>query len=89
MSSQAPPASEDRSSLDAAAVAVASVAIVVAMIGLAYRPALVTPLAIILALIAGGMSVRRRTFAAAAVTIAGLAWFVGMTIALFANTRLF
>jgi hypothetical protein len=72
-----------------AGVVFAAASIVVAAIGLAFRPALLTPLAVILALISAGLSGRRRTLAAAAVVIAGLAWFVGMTIALFTDTPLY
>jgi hypothetical protein len=76
-----------RPAVDAASVAVASAAIVLSVIGLAYRPGLLTPAAAALALAAAGMSVRWRAFAAAAVAIAGLAWLVGMTIAVLAETR--
>jgi hypothetical protein len=78
-----------RPAVDAAAVVVSSVAIVVAVIGLAYRPALLTPAAAVLALAAAGMSARWRVFAAAAVTVAGLAWLIGMTIAVLTDTQLY
>jgi hypothetical protein len=78
-----------RPRVDALAVVVASVAIVVALIGLDFRPALLTPIAVVLALVSAGMSARWRTLSAAAVAIAGLAWLAGMTIAVLTKHPLY
>jgi hypothetical protein len=62
---------------------------VIAVVGLAYRPALLTPAAAVLALAAGGMSSRWRVFVSVAVAVAGLAWLAGMTIAVLTDTQLY
>jgi hypothetical protein len=74
---------------DAVAVCVASVAIVVALVGVAFRPVLLTPVAAILGLASVLMSARWRTLSAAAVAIAGLAWVAGMTVAVLTKHPLF
>lgn len=71
-----------------ASVVVASVSIVLALIGIGVRPALLTPIAAVLALAAALISDRRRNFAAAAVGVAGLAWLVGMTIAVLTGNQI-
>jgi hypothetical protein len=78
-----------RPAVDAASLAVASVAIALAVVGLAYLPALLTPAAGILGLIAAGLSPRWRLFAGAAVAVAALAWVAGMTIAVVTGDRLY
>ncbi len=72
-----------------ASVVVASVAILIALAGVAYRPALLTPIAAVLALAAALMGGRRRGFAGAAVAVAGIAWLAGMTIAVLTENTLF
>jgi hypothetical protein len=58
-------------------------------IALVRQPALLAPTAILLALVAARMTVVHRRLAAVAVTVAGLAFLVGMSIAVWADVSLF
>lgn len=66
----------------------ASAAIFVALIALAYRPARVAPAAIFVALVAGGMSRRWTTLAGIAVGVAAFCWLAGMAIAVVTSNPL-
>jgi hypothetical protein len=75
--------------VDTVAGLIAAAAIALAVVGLATMPARLTPLAILLALLAAAMSARWRTLAGVATAVAGLAWVVGMTIAVLTERPLF
>lgn len=74
---------------EAVAGLLASFAIFASMLALAYRPARITPVAIVLALVAARMTVAHRRLAAFAVGFAAACWFVGMTIAVITRNPLF
>jgi hypothetical protein len=59
----------------------ASLALFVSLIGIAYRPVRLIPGAVIVALIAIGMGGRHQRLAAFALAVTAIAWVVGMTIA--------
>ncbi|HET7043214.1 MAG TPA: hypothetical protein VFI37_00060 [Gaiellaceae bacterium] len=59
----------------------ASAAIFVSLVALAYRPARLAPAAILLALIAAGMSRRWTGLAGIAAAVAAFCWLCGMAIA--------
>ena len=59
----------------------ASLSIAASCIGVAYRPLRIIPLAILLALIAVGIGGRHARLAAAAAAIGGLAFALGMAVA--------
>jgi hypothetical protein len=59
----------------------ASLALFVSLIGIAYRPVRLIPGAVIVALVAMGMGGRHQRLAAFAVAVTAIAWVVGMTIA--------
>jgi hypothetical protein len=63
----------------------AAIAMFVSLIGIAYRPARVIPVAIIVALVALGMGGRHVRLAWFALAVCGIAWLVGMTIAVAVN----
>lgn len=81
-----PPASPVR---DAFGILLVALAIAVAIVGIAFRPAILTPCSVVLALASVIASARWRQYAAVAVVVAGLAWFAGMTIALFTQHPLY
>ena len=58
-------------------------------IALVRQPGLLAPTAILLALVATRMTEAHRRLAAAAVLVAGLAFLVGMSIAVWADSPLF
>jgi hypothetical protein len=76
-------------SVDAVAGLLATAAIVVGVVALAYRPARLAPAAILISLIAATMSTRWRTLASVAVIVSALGFFVGMTIAVVTDSPLF
>ena len=59
----------------------ASLALFVSLIGIAYRPVRLIPGAVIVGLIAIGMGGRHQRLAAFALAVTAIAWVVGMTIA--------
>lgn len=79
----------ENSAVEAVAGLLAVAAIVVALVGIAYRPARLTPAAIVVSLIAAGMTTRWRTLAATAAVVSGLAWLIGMSIAVITSHPLF
>lgn len=66
---------------DVVAGYLASLAIFAGLVGIAWHPLRLTPLAMVLALGAAAMSARRRGLAFAAVMIAAVCFFLGMTVA--------
>jgi hypothetical protein len=80
---------EEHPSVDSIAGLLATGAIVLGIIALAYRPARMGPVAILIALVAATMSLRWRKLAAVAMAVAILGWFVGMTIAVLTEHPLF
>ena len=75
------PESRQQTAIDAVAGLLATAAIAIAVIGVAYRPARLTPVAILLGLVAARMSYRWRVLAGVAVATGAVAWVIGMTIA--------
>jgi hypothetical protein len=63
----------------------AATAMFVSLIGIAYRPARVVPVAVVVALVALGMGGRHERLAWLALAVAGISWLVGMTIAIAVN----
>jgi len=58
-----------------------AIAIFVSIIAVAWHPLRLSPLAMLLALVATGMAGRKRTLTFAAVVIAAVCFFFGMTVA--------
>jgi hypothetical protein len=67
----------------------AATAMFVSLIGIAYRPARVVPVAVVVALVALGMGGRHERLAWFALAVAGVAWLVGMTVAITVNHPIF
>ena len=67
----------------------ATLAIFVSLIGIAHRPARLIPPAIVVALIALAMGGRHQRLAVFALIVCGVAWLVGMTVAVSVNHPLF
>jgi hypothetical protein len=59
----------------------ATAAIFIALIGIAYRPVRIIPAAVVLALIAVGMGTRSRGLGIAAVAVTAVSFVAGMTAA--------
>ena len=66
---------------EAVAGFLAAAAIFVSLMGVAYRPARLVPVAILLALVAAGIGGRSARLAAFAVGVSALAFSVGMALA--------
>jgi hypothetical protein len=83
--------SEDpnRTGRDSLAIALSALAIAAGGVGIAILPGLLTPAAVVLALAGLLTSDYARAFASAAAVFAGIAWFIGMTLALFTHHSLF
>lgn len=81
MTERAAKPTDENSAVEAVAGLLAVAAVVIAVVGIAYRPARLTPAAIVITLIAAAMTTRWRTLAATAAVISGFAWLIGMTIA--------
>lgn len=89
MTEQTAQPADQHPSVDAVAGLLAAAAIVIAVVALAYRPARIAPAAVVISLIAAAMSTRWRTLASIAVIVSGLAWFIGMTIAVLTDSPIF
>ena len=74
---------------EAVAGLMASASIFVSLLALVYRPFRVTPVTILLALIAVAIGGRHNRLAIAAVVVGTACWFVGMTIAILLERPLF
>ena len=75
--------------VEALAGLLAAGAIALAAVAVAYRPGRLAPVAIILALISAVMTPRWSRLGAVAVAVAGLAWLVGMTVAVITDNPIF
>jgi hypothetical protein len=84
----AQPVERDRPA-DTAAGLLAAVAIVAALLSLAYRPVRLDPFAIVVALIAAGIGGRHQRLAAVAVATASACFILGMVIAILTEKPLF
>lgn len=80
---------ERGSAADVVAGLLASAAIFASLLAVAYRPARITPVAIVLALVAARMATTHRRLAAFAVGTAAVCWFLGMTIAVITRNPLY
>ena len=85
MSVHEPESAPRTSPVDAVAGLMASAALFIALVAVFYRPARVAPGAIVLALVAAGMSRRWSRLAGIAAAAAGLGWLAGMALAVLTN----
>jgi hypothetical protein len=76
-----PPAAERERPADAVAGFLAAAAIFVSLMGLAYRPVRLVPVAILLALVASGIGGRNARLAQLAVVVGAASFAVGMALA--------
>ena len=68
----------------------AASALFLGLVAMAYRPARLSPLAVLLVLLATAMSGRRHErLVLAAVVVAAVGWLVGMTIAVATNNAIY
>jgi hypothetical protein len=65
-----------------------ALAIFASLIAIVWHPLRLSPLAMLLALVGAAMAGRNRTLALAAVTIAAVCFFLGMTVAVVASRPL-
>jgi hypothetical protein len=79
----------DPGAVEAVAGLLAAASIALAAVAVAYRPGRLAPVAIILALVAAVMTRRWGRLGAVAVVVAGLAWLVGMTVAVITESPIF
>lgn len=74
---------------EAVAGLLASAALFVSLFGLAYKPARMIPVAIVMALVAARMTERHSRLAGLAVAAGVVCWTVGMTIAVVTERTLY
>ena len=74
---------------EAVAGLLASAALFTSLFGLAYKPARLIPVAVIMALVASRMTERHSRLAALAVAAAVVCWTLGMTIAVVTERPLY
>jgi hypothetical protein len=74
---------------EAVAGLMAAASIFVSLAAVAYRPMRIIPFTILLALIAAAIGGRQSRLAAAAVAIAALCWFAGVTLAVLIGKPLY
>ena len=84
-----PPAAERQSPADAIAGFLAAAAIFVSLMGLAYRPARLVPVAILLALVAAGIGGRNARLAQLAVVVGAVSFAAGMAFAVLTGHPLY
>ena len=84
-----PPAAEREGPADAVAGFLAAAAIFVSLMGLAYRPVRLVPVAILLALVAAGIGGRNARLAQLAVVVGAASFAVGMTLAVLTGHPLY
>ncbi len=77
------------SSREAVAGFLASVALFISLIGIAYRPARTIPIAILVALIATRMTERHSKLAGWAVGVGAASFVIGMGVAVFTRNPLY
>jgi hypothetical protein len=83
------PLRDRQSASDAVAGLLASSALFISLLALAYRPMRLIPAAVILSLVAAAMSERYNRLVVAAATAAAVCWVVGVTIAIATKNPLF
>lgn len=84
------PASPDRQSpADAVAGLLAAAALFTSLIAVIYRPVRVAPFAVVIALIAVGMSKRHERLGQLALAVSGLSFVAGMIVAVLTRHPLF
>jgi hypothetical protein len=83
------PESESGNAREAVAGFLASVALFVSLVGIAYRPARVIPVAILVALVSARMTERHSTLAGWAVGVGAASFVVGMAIAVLTKSPLY
>ena len=83
------PDTERQSPADSVAGLLAAAAIFTSLIGLAYRPVRIVPFAVVVALVAAGMSSRHTRLAQAAVAISGACFVGGLILAVITSNPLF
>ena len=74
---------------DSVAGFLAALSIALSGVAMVRQPGLLAPVAIVVALVAARMTEAHRTLAVVAVTIAALAFFVGMSVAVVTDTALY
>ena len=84
-----PPAAEREGPADAVAGFLAAAAIFVSLMGIAYRPARLVPVAILLALVAAGIGGRNARLAQLAVAVGAACFAVGMALAVLTGHPLY
>jgi hypothetical protein len=77
------------SAVEAFAGLLAAASIALAAVAVVYRPGRIAPVAVVLAIVAAVLTPRWARLGAIAVGVAGLAWFVGMTIAVITGHAIF
>jgi hypothetical protein len=86
--STTPARAERSNAAETVAGLIAAVAFAVATLGIVYKPVRVIPIAIVVALVAVGMSGRSSRLAAVAAAWAAVCWIAGMTIAVLTDRAL-
>ena len=74
---------------EAVAGFIAAAAIFASLLGVAYRPARIVPIAILLALVAARMTERYSRLAGFAVAVGAVCFLVGMTVAVLTENPLY
>jgi hypothetical protein len=76
-----PPEAERSTPAEAVAGLLAAAAIFVSLMGVAYRPARLVPVAMLLALVAAGIGGRNARLSVFAVAVSGVSFAAGMAVA--------
>jgi hypothetical protein len=84
-----PPAAERDRPADVVAGFLAAAAIFVSLMGVAYRPARLVPVAILLALVAAGIGGRNARLATLAVAVGAISFTAGMAFAVLTGHPLY
>jgi hypothetical protein len=84
-----PPEAERSAPAEAVAGLLAAAAIFVSLMGVAYRPARLVPVAILLALVAAGIGGRNARLSVAAIAVSGASFAVGMAVAVLTGHPLY
>ena len=84
-----PPAVGRERPADALAGFLAAAAIFISLMGIAYRPARLVPVAILLALVSAGIGGRNARLAALAVGVGGASFVAGMAVAVLTGHPLY
>ena len=84
-----PPDAERSAPAEAIAGFLAAAAIFVSLMGVAYRPARLVPVAMLLALVATGIGGRNARLAVFAVAVSGVAFAAGLAVAVLTGHSLY